>query len=58
MAVGAALGEAEHGGDRRSDQVARGQLEISKDDAHRFRQMFAHRDVIEPMPPQELQGAA
>lgn len=44
-AVGAALGPAEHGGDRRSEQVTHEKLDIAKVDRHRFRQLAAHQHV-------------
>ena len=49
-AVGEALGPAQWGGDRRSDQVDREQLEstISPDLASRFRLMACHRDLWWP----------
>ena len=50
-AVGEALGDAQWGGDRRSDQLPRKVVEktISHQDANRFRLMAAHRDLWWPV---------
>ena len=50
-AVGEALGEAQWGGDRRSDQPARAPVETAIDerDRHRFRLMATHRDLWWPV---------
>jgi N6-adenosine-specific RNA methylase IME4 len=47
-AVGAALGPAKHGGDRKSNQDTRMGLDILREDRRRFRLMAAHRTVWEP----------
>lgn len=49
--IGELLGPAEHGGDRKSDQVPRGGLDpspgISRRQVHKFRKMAEHKDVPE-----------
>lgn len=49
--IGDLLGDAEHGGDRRSDQVTRVLHEIPAMDRVRFRKLAAHRDLVADMVP-------
>ena len=41
MRIGALIGPAKHGGDRKSDQVQRSELDLTGQQRHAFRQMAA-----------------